>query len=95
MLQELPQGRVVQVTEDPPRTCEACGTIVELSPYAINAMIGIGSPGHPAMRAFRCPFEEHWSCSPDCWLKVTQACAKEHMYVILKRLHDEYSQNVV
>lgn len=91
MLQPL----VVQVRESgslplpPPRKCECCGKVVPIGHDAINVMLTVGSPGHPELSAFQCPFEEHWACSLECWSKVAHACIDEHVSKILYSMHKE------
>ncbi len=77
------------IPPDPPRTCEACGRIVEDGSQAINFMIQIGVAGHPSIDPFQCPQVEHWACSRDCWLKVAHACVDEHMHEVLKYYHSQ------
>jgi hypothetical protein len=67
----------------PQRECEACHKQVP-SEEAINVMILVGSPGHIGLAPFQCAHEEHWACSPECWLLVTHACIDEHMHEMLK-----------
>ena len=73
-------------TDSPQRICEACGKSGP-SHRMINCILVVGSPGWEGVPSFQCPQEEHWACSPDCWLKVAHACAEEHLHVILKDLH--------
>jgi len=73
----------------PPRTCEACGTIVAIGHFAINFIPVIGSPGHPSLVPMQCEQEEHWACSLACFAKVAHACIDEHMIELLKKKHQE------
>ena len=73
----------IDTVQEPIRTCEACGKQTPSS-RSINCIMVIGSPGHPDLKPFQCAAEEHWACSPECWVKVAHACIDEHMYIILK-----------
>lgn len=80
-------------SDSPTVTCEACGKPGP-SHLMINLMIGIGSPGHPALAPFQCPGSgqieqrpEHWACTPECWAKIAHACVDEHMSALLKQAH--------
>ena len=89
MLQPLPAINEKGELLPPPRTCEACGKVVPIGHDAINIMIVVGSPGHPDLKPFQCPLEEHWACSRECWRKVAHACIDEHMHERLTTLHQE------
>lgn len=76
-------------SDSPIVTCEACGKQGP-SHLMINAIIAIGSPGHPSLPPFQCSGSEqfkgsteHWACSPDCWASVAHACIDEHMAPLL------------
>lgn len=87
MLRPLQSEESISISEQR-RTCEACGRS-GLSPYMINVIMVVGSPGHPLLPPFQCSQEEHWACSTDCWLKVAHACIDEHMIVLLKNCRGE------
>jgi hypothetical protein len=93
-LQASDNGGQKQYIAPLPRTCEACGTVVEAGHFAINGMISVGSPGHPALAPFQCPKKEHWACSIDCWEQVMHACVTEHGKELLKALHKELQRVV-
>ncbi len=78
----LATGKPEIEVQEPQRTCEACGKQLPSS-QSINCIIVIGSPGHPSLAPFQCGHEEHWSCSPDCWQRVSIACINEHMRILL------------
>lgn len=83
MLQSLENIGVVPA----PIPCEACGKQVARRDEAINIIIVVGSPGHPALPPFQCPQEEHWACSLECWLLVAHACIDEHIHTLLRQAH--------
>lgn len=93
MLQSLPEGIGHSLASNLPETrkCEICGKSHPVGDSAVNAMIAvrfqIGSPGHPGVPPFQCPYIEHWTCSVECFEKAAEACLKEHIVPILKEVH--------
>lgn len=83
------QPKIQEEKLPPPRTCEACGTIVVVGHDAINFIAVVGSPGHPSLTPLQCEQEEHWACSIACWAKVAHACIDEHMTAMLEARHRE------
>lgn len=89
MLKPLPSPQSQpQENLPPPRTCEACGTVVPGND-AINCIFVVGIAGHPDIPPFQCAHEEHFSCSIPCWQKVAHACIDEHIAVMLRVKHQE------
>ena len=86
-LTELPIGH-----DSPHRSCENCGIIMKSSDM-INIMIAVGSPGHPSLTGFQCPFTEHWTCSTACWLTIAERCLKFHMFPMLAQKLEGIKKN--
>lgn len=82
-----PATEPVYGTDSPTMTCEACKAQAPRHLF-FNAVIWLGSPGHPSLLPLQCPAIEHWACSIECWAQVAKACVDEHMKPYLQSLHE-------
>lgn len=59
-------------------SCAICGTVITVG-ESYSFVVIFATTGHPAIPAFQCPAEQHFTCSVAHAQAAAHACIDEHL----------------